>query len=102
MHEGCEADSTFDRGIRIRLAVAFAPSVVIASFEGAGEQVLQIDLVFDDLPGRSLLASLKKVAAAEFFRAEADCPSDLVHVAFERKQALRSAKAAKGPVWRDI
>ncbi len=76
--------------------------MVIAELERAVEQSVQINLFFDDLSGRSRFAFFQKVAAAQFFRRQADSLRDLIEVAFHREDALRSAEAAKGSVWRMI
>ena len=44
----------------------------------------------------------EEVAAAEFFRREAEGAGDLVHVALEREEGLRRAEAAEGAVGRDV
>ena len=76
--------------------------VVVGLFEGAGEQVLHVDGVVEELAGGGAVAGGEEVAAAELFRGEADDFGDLVHVALEGEDALRSAEAAEGSVGRDV
>ncbi len=76
--------------------------VVVGFFERAGEQMLHVDRVFEELAGGCAVAGGEEVAAAQLFRGEADDLGDLVHVAFEREDALRSAEAAEGSVGRDV
>ncbi len=64
--------------------------------------MLHVDRVFEDLARGGAAAGGEEVAAAEFFRREADDFGDLVHVAFEGEDALRSAEAAEGSVGRDV
>ena len=80
--------------------VAFG--VVAGLCEGASEQVLHVDLIFEELAGRGAAAGGEEVAAAEFFGGEADDLGDLVHVALEGEEALRCAEAAEGSVGRDV
>ena len=79
-----------------------ALGVVVGLFEGAGEQVLHVDWVAEELAGGGAVAGGEEVAAAEFFGGEADDFGDLVHVAFEGEDALRGAEAAEGSVGRDV
>ncbi len=69
-------------------------------FERAGQEGVEIDFFADHLAGGGGLAFVKEVAAAELFGREADGGGDLIHLAFERENALRRAEAAEGSVRR--
>ena len=76
--------------------------MVIGFFEGAREEVLHVDGVGEELAGGGVVAGGEEVAAAKFFRREADYAGDLVHVALKREERLGRAEAAKGPVGRGV
>ncbi len=81
---------------------SLAFGVVVGLFEGAGEQVLHVDRVGEELAGGGAVAGGEEVAAAELFGGEADDFGDLVHVALEGEDALRGAESAEGSVGRDV
>ena len=102
VHEGGEADAALDGGGGIGAVEFGALGVVVGLVERAGEQVLHVDGVGEELAGGGAVAGGEEVAAAEFFGGEADDVGDLVHVALEREEGLRRAEAAEGAVGRDV
>ena len=102
VEEGGEADAALDGAGRVFAVELLAFGVVVGLFEGAGEQMLHVDRVFEELAGCGAVAGGEEVAAAELFGGEADDFGDLVHVALEGEDALRRAEAAEGSVGRDV
>ena len=76
--------------------------VIVREFESAVEKIGEIDLFANDLAGGGGLAGLEEIAAANFVGREADDLGDAVHVALEREERLRRAKAAEGAVGRRV
>ena len=102
VEEGGEADAALDGAGGVFAVELGALGVVVGLFEGAGEEVLHVDGVGEELAGGGAVAGGEEVAAAEFFGGEADDVGDLVHVAFEGEDGLRGAEAAEGSVGRDV
>ena len=91
----------------MRILLAFACDlgelgVVAVRVKRLRQQRLHVDCVGERLARRGAVASGEEVAAAKLFRREADRTGDLVHVAFEREQALRRAEAAERTVRRNV
>src|ERR1700733_1381959 len=102
VEEGSEADTTLDGAGGVFTIELFALGMVVGLFESAGEHVLHVDRVGEELASRSAIAGGEEVPAAEFFGGEANGFCDLVHVAFEGEDALRGAEATEGSVRRDV
>ena len=102
VEEGGEADAAFDGGGGVGAVEFGALGVVVGLVERAGEEVLHVDGVGDDLAGGGAVAGGEEVAAAEFFGGDADGFGDFVHVALGAEDGLRCAEAAEGSVGREV
>ena len=76
-----------------------ALGVVAGLVEGAGEEVLHVDGVGEELAGGGAVAGGEEVAAAEFFGGEADDVGDLVHVALECRRWICGAPKPRKAPW---
>ena len=96
VHEGGEADAAFDRAGGVGFGEGGGFGVVVGEGEGAGEEGVEVDGLMDGLAGAGGAAGADEVAAAKLFGGEAYGAGDFVHVALEREEGLRGAKAAEG------
>src|SRR5580765_899749 len=71
-------------------------------FERAIEQLVHHHVFTNLLPGGGSLSFANEVSPPHRFRRQSDCRGNLIHVSFQSKQRLRSAKSPKCAVWRNI
>ena len=97
-----QGDAFLHLAARVFLGEAPALGVIVAELESAIEERRHVNLFPHHLPHRQRFTLADKIAAAEFFRREAERFGDLVHLPLQREDALGGAEAAEGAVRREV
>ncbi len=102
VHEGREPDALPDAQRRVDLVEARPLGVIVGDRQRAIEERRHVDRVAHHLADGARIAGPNEVAPPQRVRRETNRLGNAIHVSLERKQALRRAETAEGPVRRRI
>src|SRR5258706_6904440 len=95
MENSGEADTAFDRVVRIFFREAGPLLVIAAQFKRAVQQFVHFHFFVDHLADGKRLAFTNEITAAQFFRRETDDDSDSIEMPLQSAKTFRRAKAPK-------
>src|SRR2546426_504886 len=102
MHEGSEPHAFLPPLPGILAGEPRGLCAVVAQCEGALQQMIHVHVFANHLSGRGGLPRLNEIAQTKLFRRQTNGARHSIQVSFERKDALRRAKAAKRAVRRRV
>src|ERR1700761_471748 len=98
VHERSKTDALLSGTSGVVGGEGFEFPMITGGLQCALLQARKIQRLGNHLTGRGGIAGLQKITPAKLIRREAENARNLIHLAFECKQALRSTKSAKGAV----